>query len=132
MSTSGLFRLPTELIDIICCYKDFKYQSYGNRYVNKDTRLEMIRNLRLTRHHLYRVTRGIWTDTYRNRFPDTHFSLDTRSLSVLLYMAKDSFLLSKIGEIYIHKARIFSYEVRLEYERSPELVHWLVAILSSF
>lgn len=47
-------------------------------------------------------------------------------------MAKDSFLLSKIREVHIHKARIFSYEDRLEYERSPEIIHWLVAILSSF
>lgn len=78
-----------------------------------------------------RNTRQIWTETFKNRVSLAGFSLDSRSLAVLLHIAKDSLLLSKLQAVRFYRARIFSYQDRLDYERSPELVHLLVAVLSA-
>lgn len=129
--SSRLLHLSTELIRMICCTGDFKYLSDGNWYTNKATQLSLIHNLRLTCHHLYEITREIWTETFKNRVSLAGFSLDSRSLAVLLHIAKDSLLLSKLQAVRFYRARIFSYQDRLDYERSPELVHLLVAVLSA-
>ena len=74
----------------------------------------MVRNLRLTCHHLYAMTRGIWTETYKNRFLNAIFPLDPRGLGVLLSIVTDNFLLSQIRVVCFYKARIFFYQVRLD------------------
>ncbi|KAH6642867.1 hypothetical protein C7974DRAFT_112142 [Boeremia exigua] len=128
MPMPGFLRLPTELVEMICCAEDYDYISICTWYTRRDTRLLLLRDLRLTCHHLHTVTRRIFVSTYKNQFPLARFSLEPRSLAVLLHIAKDPWLLSKIRQISFHKARIFSYQNRIEYEKSPELVYILTRI----
>jgi hypothetical protein len=114
------------------CLEDSKHLSYGKWYMNKDTRLDLICNFRLACHHLYGMMIGIWPDTNKNRFPVVEISLDSRGLGVLLHIAKNNFLLSKLQKFRFYRAKIFSYQDRLEYKRSPELVYLLRTVLTVF
>ena len=64
-----------------------------------------------------------------SRFTVPSFSLQPRSLTLLLRISKDRVCRSKLVVIHLHRAKLFSYQDRLDYERSPELVHLLTMVL---
>ena len=64
-----------------------------------------------------------------SRFTVPSFSLQPRSLTLLLRISKARVCRSKLVVIHLYRAKLFSYDNRLDYERSPELVHLLTMVL---